>query len=59
MDNTLIIKKLRRLKMPGIAETLEQRLSEAMKEKCSYSTFFEMMLTDEIERRNHKPKNGG
>lgn len=54
MDNTLIIKKLRRLKMPGIAETLEQRLSEAMKEKWSYSTFFEMMLTDEVERRNHK-----
>jgi DNA replication protein DnaC len=54
MDNALIIKKLRRLKMPGIAETLEQRLSEAMKEKWSYSTFFEMMLTDEIERRNHK-----
>lgn len=40
--------------MPGITETLEQRLSEAMKEKWSYSTFFEMMLTDEIERRNHK-----
>lgn len=54
MDNTLIIKKLRRLKMPGITETLEQRLSEAMREKWSYSTFFEMMLTDEIERRNHK-----
>ncbi len=54
MDNALIIKKLRRLKMPGITETLEQRLSEAMKEKWSYSTFFEMMLTDEIERRNHK-----
>jgi DNA replication protein DnaC len=54
MDNALIIKKLRRLKMPGIAETLEQRLSEAMKEKWSYSTFLEMMLTDEIERRNHK-----
>lgn len=40
--------------MPGIAETLEQRLSEAMKEKWSYSTFFEIMLTDEIERRNHR-----
>jgi DNA replication protein DnaC len=36
MDNALIIKKLRRLKMPGIAETLEHRLSEAMKEKWSY-----------------------
>jgi DNA replication protein DnaC len=54
MDSALIMKKLRRLKMPGIAETLEQRLSEAIKEKWSYSTFFEMLLTDEIERRNHK-----
>lgn len=33
---------------------LEQRLSEAMKEKWSYSTFFEMLLTDEIERRENK-----
>lgn len=54
MENALIIKKLRRLKMSGIEETFEQRLSEAMNEKWSYSTFFEMMLTDEIERRNHK-----
>lgn len=54
MDNALITKKLRRLKMPGIAETLEQRLAEAMKEKWSYSIFFEMLLTDEIERRDNK-----
>lgn len=54
MDNTLIIKKLRRLKMPGIEETLEQRLTEAMKEKWSYSTFFEMLLTDEVERRDNR-----
>lgn len=54
MDNTLIIKKLRRLKMPRIAETLEHRLTQAMKEKLPYSTFFEMLLTDEIERRNNK-----
>ena len=46
------MKKLKRLKMPGIAETLEQRLDQAMKEKWSYSTLFEMLLTDEIERRN-------
>lgn len=54
MDNSLIIKKLKKLKMTGIAETLEQRLSEAMDEKWAYSTFFEMLLTDEIERRNNK-----
>ena len=40
--------------MPGITETLEQRLAEAMKEKWSYSIFFEMLLTDEIERRDNK-----
>ena len=28
MDNVLITKKLRRLKMPGITETLEQRLAK-------------------------------
>jgi len=40
--------------MPGIAETLDHRLSEAMQEKWSYSTFFETLLTDEIERRDNK-----
>src|ERR1700676_3218840 len=54
MESALIMKKLSRLKMPGIAETLEQRLDQAMKEKWSYSTFVELLLTDEIERRNHK-----
>ena len=54
MDNTLIMKKLNRLNMPGIVETLEQRISEAMNEKWSYSAFFEMLLTDEVERRSHK-----
>ena len=53
MDN-LIIKKLNRLKMPGMVETLEQRLDQAMKEKWSYSALVEMLLTDEIERRNNK-----
>lgn len=54
MDSSIITKKLRRLKMPGITETLEQRLAEAMNEKWSYSTFFEMLLTDEIDRRENK-----
>jgi len=40
--------------MTGMAETLEQRLSEAMREKWSYSVFFEMLLTDEAERRDNK-----
>ena len=40
--------------MPGIASTLEERLAQAMNEKWSYSTLVEMLLTDEIERRDHK-----
>jgi len=54
MDSALILKKLSRLKMPGIAETLDHRLGQAVAEKWSYSTLLEMLLTDEIERRNHK-----
>jgi DNA replication protein DnaC len=54
MDSAVITKKLRRLKMPGMTETLEERLAQAMREKWSYSTFFEMLLTDEIERRDNK-----
>lgn len=54
MDKTLIFKKLSRLKMPGMASTLEERLDQAMNEKWSYSMLVEMLLTDEIERRDHK-----
>lgn len=54
MDNSLIIKKLSKLKMPGIVETFEQRMEQALQEKWSYSTLVEMLLTDEIERRNCK-----
>ena len=54
MDSTFLMKKLSRLKMPGMAETLEHRLEQAVAEKWSYSTMLEMLLTDEVERRNHK-----
>jgi DNA replication protein DnaC len=54
MDKALIMKKLHRLKLPGIADMLDQRLEQAMKEKWSYSALIEMLLTDEIERRSHK-----
>lgn len=54
MDNILIKKKLDKLKMPGIIEMFDLRLEQAMKEKWSYSALVESLLTDEIERRNHK-----
>lgn len=53
MDNDLI-KKMNRLKLSGMMGTLEQRLEQAMKEKWSYSALVEVLLTDEVERRNHR-----
>lgn len=49
-----INKKLGRLKLTGMAATLQQRLEQAMNEKWSYSDLFELLLTDEIERRDNK-----
>lgn len=50
----MINKKLNRLKLSGMAATLEQRFEQAMQEKWSYSTLFEVLLSDEIERRGNK-----
>ena len=54
MDNSTLTKKMSRLKMSGMIATLEQRLAQAMQEKWGYSTLVETLLTDEIERRNHR-----
>lgn len=54
MDNVPIINKLNSLKLSGMVEMLEQRLEQAMTERWSYSTLLEMLLTDEIERKNNK-----
>jgi DNA replication protein DnaC len=54
MDDTLIVKHLDKLRLQGIKDSLEYRLTEAMEGKWPYSTFFEVLLTDEIERREGK-----
>jgi DNA replication protein DnaC len=54
MDHVLLSKKLSRLKLPGIALSLENRLQQAMEEKWAYSMLIETLLTDEIERRENK-----
>ncbi len=55
MDETIFIsKKIQRLKMPGMLNTFEQRLQTASVEKWSYSTFLDMLLSDEIDQRNYK-----
>jgi len=46
--------KLTRLKLSGVSETLEQRISQAMREKWSFSQFLEVLLSDEVERRDFK-----
>lgn len=51
--NTLV-KKLNRLRLSGVVETLQQRIEQAIQEKWSYSDLFEILLTDEIERRDNK-----
>lgn len=54
MDFVQMNKKLAKLKLPGMAVTIEQRMNEAVAEKWSYSMFLETLLTDEIERRDNK-----
>jgi len=55
MDELVTLKpKLTRLKLSGISETLEARISQAMREKWSFSQFLEILLSDEVERRDFK-----
>jgi hypothetical protein len=39
MSNELIIKKLSRLRLPGVTAYLDQRMSQAVQEKWAYSMF--------------------
>jgi DNA replication protein DnaC len=53
-DLAFIKPKLARLKMSGVLETLSERLAQAIKEKWSHSEFLDILLTDEVERRDFK-----
>ena len=55
MDDYAFLKpKLSRLKLSGILETLPLRMDQAMKDKWSFSQFLDLLLTDEVERRDFK-----
>lgn len=55
MDELVLLKpNLKRLKLTGILESLDLRINQALEEKWSYSHFLHHLLSDEIERRNHK-----
>jgi DNA replication protein DnaC len=46
-------KVLKRLRLSGILATLPDRLAYCRKEKLDYTQFLELILSDEIERRDH------
>ena len=55
MDELVLLKPyLKKLKLTGILESLDLRIGQAIQEKWSYSHFLNHLLSDEIERRNHK-----
>jgi len=45
---------LKRLKLSGILATLPDRWAYARQEKLEYTQFLELILSDEVERREHK-----
>lgn len=54
MDTIQLNRKLAKLRLSGVATTIDQRTSQAIAEKWAYSMFLETLLTDEIERRDNK-----
>ena len=46
--------KLKRLRLSGILDTLEERTQQATNGKLSYTDYLERLLEDEIERREQK-----
>ncbi|MBA3817155.1 MAG: ATP-binding protein [Parachlamydiaceae bacterium] len=51
-DIVTVEKKLEKLRLGGMLLTCEQRLKSAREENWSYSAFLDMLLTDEVDRRN-------
>src|SRR5262252_1497811 len=47
-------KVLKRLKLSGMLAILPDRVAYAQKEKLDYPQFLELVLSDEVERRDHK-----
>lgn len=52
--NFSLIKKLKRLRLSGIVEILEERLKEAGEKRWSHSEFLDLLLSDEVDRREYK-----
>jgi DNA replication protein DnaC len=52
-DEILLDKKMEKLRLGGMRSTCSERLRAAQSEHWSYSAFLDMLLTDEVEKRNH------
>jgi len=46
--------KMRMIKLSGMVETLDMRLSQAQKEGLAFTQFLEMLLEDEVQQRANK-----
>lgn len=46
--------KMRMIKLSGMVETLDMRLSQAQKEGLAFTQFLEMLLEDEVQHRANK-----
>jgi DNA replication protein DnaC len=46
--------QLRRLRLSGLSETLDLRLSEAQSARLTYAEFLELILQDELLVRDHR-----
>lgn len=49
-----LIPKLKALRLSGVLDTLEVRISQAVQEQWTYGDFLEHLLEDEVERRGQK-----
>jgi DNA replication protein DnaC len=46
--------KMRMIKLSGMVETLDMRLSQAQKEGLTFTQFLEVLLEDEVQHRANK-----
>lgn len=54
MNETTIKDKMQKLRLSGMIDLYNHRVEQAIQEKWAYSVFLEMLLTDALEKRDHK-----
>jgi DNA replication protein DnaC len=55
MDEIALLKpKLSRLKLSGMLDSIQPRMEQALREKWSFTTLLDILLQDEVERRDSK-----